>query len=142
MALGRPPDDGVDPRNTLPCQTDLQLIANPNIQRLPAGTEPTLTRCTRLSSSRWGSSSATTLSLPLRPVLKWIARTSITREAGGYFQAASHSPFPGDQTRPGGSRPSRTITPSLTKGSGERYQRWRHCATCSMRDTGWVYCPL
>lgn len=37
MALGRPPDDGVDPRNTLPCQTDLQLIANPNIQHLPAG---------------------------------------------------------------------------------------------------------
>ena len=37
MALGRPPDDGVDPRNPLPCQTDLQLIANPNIQRLPAG---------------------------------------------------------------------------------------------------------
>lgn len=57
-------------------------------------------------------------------------------------RAASHSPFPGDQTRHGGSRPSRTITPSLTKGSGERYQRWRHCATCSMLDTGWVYCPL
>ncbi len=37
MALGRPPDDGVDPRNTLPCQTDQQLIANPNIQHLPAG---------------------------------------------------------------------------------------------------------
>ncbi len=142
MALGRPPDDGVDPRNTLPCQTDLQLIANPNIQHLPAGHRANVNPLHAFIIQPLGlklghhvESAAAAGTETDRPYLHHPRCRRI-------FQAASHSPFPGDQTRPGGSRPSRTITPSLTKGSGERYQRWRHCATCSMLDTGWVYCPL
>ncbi len=138
MALGRPPDDGVDPRNTLPCQTDLQLIANLSsiCQR---DTEPTLTRCAFIIQPL-GLSSATTLSLPLRPVLKRIARTCITRDAGGYFGCQPLA-LSGRPDSPGGSRPSRTITVA-DEGQRRAIPALAPLRHLLVRDTGWVYCPL
>lgn len=135
-ALGRSPHYAIYPRDPLPRQADLQLIANCNIQALPAGHRPyahalnlLIVQLLRFEPCHHGN-------FPATPDVKAKVAHLHDADGRGYFHAAAQSPSPGDQKRPAGALPRRTTTPSVAKGSADFNQRSRQRATCSTSATG------